>query len=256
MLRLKDRIAVVSGSGSGIGQAIAERFAQEGARVVVDYVGNADGAQHTLDSIQRQGGQAVLCQADVTRMEDIRKLIDTAYSSFGGCDILVNNAGMEKKADFWQVTETDYDKVLAVNLKGPFFLTQYFVQRLLAAGKPGRVLNISSVHEDIVFPGFASYCASKGGMRMLTRNLAVELGPKNITVNNIAPGAIVTPINASLLENKAELDGLLRNIPLGRLGSTDDVANLAVFLASDEAAYVTGSTYVVDGGLMRSYHEQ
>ena len=136
----------------------------------------------------------------------------------GGCDILVNNAGMEKEADFWEVTEADYDKVLAVNLKGPFFLTQYFVQKLLAANKPGRIINISSVHEDMVFPHFSTYCVSKGGIRMLMRDLAVELGPKNITVNNIAPGAISTPINASLLNNKTELDALLKNIPLGRLG--------------------------------------
>jgi glucose 1-dehydrogenase len=254
--RLKDRIAVITGSSSGIGQGIAERFAREGARVVVDYVGGEDRAQQTVNTIRQQGGEAVVCQADVTRMPDLRKLIDTAYSTFGGCDTLVNNAGMEKKAAFWEVSEADYDKVLAVNLKGPFFLTQCFVQKLLAAGKPGRVINISSVHEDMVFPGFASYCVSKGGIRMLTRDLAVELGPKNITINNIAPGAIVTPINTSLLEDKLELKALLANIPLGRMGSTDDVASLAVFLASDEAAYITGSTYVVDGGLMRSYHEQ
>ncbi len=256
MARLKDRIAVITGSSSGIGQAIAERFAKEGARVVIDYIGHADGADATLQAIQKEGGQAVICQADVTKMDDLRKLIDTAYSSFGGCDILVNNAGMEKKADFWEVTEADYDKVLAVNLKGPFFLTQYFVQKLLAANKSGRVVNISSVHEDMVFPSFSTYCASKGGIRMLMRDLAVELGPKNITVNNIAPGAINTPINTQLLADKPELDALLKNIPLGRLGSTDDVSSLAVFLASDEASYITGSTYVVDGGLMRSYHEQ
>jgi glucose 1-dehydrogenase len=256
MSRLKDRIAVVTGSSSGIGQGIAIRFAQEGALVVIDYVGHADGADQTLDAIHKAGGKGITFQADVTRMEDIRKLIDTAYQTYGGCDILVNNAGMEKKADFSEVTEEDYDKVLAVNLKGPFFLSQYFVQKLLAANKPGRIINISSVHEDMVFPSFSTYCASKGGMRMLMRNLAVELGPKNITVNNIAPGAISTPINADLLNNKAELDALLKNIPLGRLGSPEDVASLAVFLASDEAAYVTGSTYVVDGGLMRNYHEQ
>jgi glucose 1-dehydrogenase len=256
MPRLKDRVAVVTGSSSGIGQGIAVRFAKEGASVVVDYIGNADGADQTHDAIQKAGSQAVVCQADVTRMEDTRKLIDAAYQNFGGCDILVNNAGMEKKADFWEVTEADYDKVLNVNLKGPFFLTQYFVQRLLSANKPGRIINISSVHEDMVFPTFSTYCVSKGGMRMLMRDLSVELGPKNITVNNIAPGAIVTPINQKLLENKPELDALLKNIPLGRMGSVDDVASLAVFLASDEAAYVTGSTYVVDGGLMRSYHEQ
>jgi glucose 1-dehydrogenase len=256
MARLKDRIAVVTGSSSGIGQGIAVRFAQEGARVVVNYIGHADGADQTLDTIRKAGGEAVICKADVTKMDDIRKLIDAAWQTWGGCDILVNNAGMEKEADFWEVTEADYDKVLAVNLKGPFFLTQYFVQKLLAARKPGRIINISSVHEDMAFPRFSTYCASKGGIRMLMRNLAVELGPKNITVNNIAPGAISTPMNSSLLNNKAELDALLKNVPLGRMGTVEDVAGLAAFLASDEAAYVTGSTYVIDGGLMRSYHEQ
>jgi glucose 1-dehydrogenase len=256
MARLKGRIAVVTGSSSGIGQGIAVRFAQEGARVVINYVGDADGADQTLATIRKAGGEGVICKADVTKMDDVRKLIDAAWQTWGGCDILVNNAGMEKEADFWEVTEADYDKVLAVNLRGPFFLTQYFVQKLLAAGKPGRVINISSVHEDMAFPGFSTYCASKGGIRMLMRNLAVELGPKNITVNNIAPGAISTPMNASLLNSKTELDALLKNVPLGRMGTVEDVAGLAAFLASDEAAYVTGSTYVIDGGLMRSYHEQ
>jgi glucose 1-dehydrogenase len=256
MARLKDRIAVVTGSSSGIGQGIAVRFAAEGARVVVNYIGHPEGAEQTVAAIQKAGGQAVVCQADVTSMNDVRKLIDAAWQTYGGCDILVNNAGMEKEANFWEVTEADYDKVLAVNLKGPFFLSQYFVQKLLAANKPGRIINISSVHEDMVFPHFSTYCASKGGIRMLMRDLAVELGPKNITVNNIAPGAIVTPMNRKLSNDKALLDRLLQNIPLGRIGTVDDVAALAVFLASDEAAYVTGSTYVVDGGLMRSYHEQ
>jgi glucose 1-dehydrogenase len=256
MPRLKDHIAIVTGSSSGIGQGIAVRLAQEGARVVVNYVGHPDGANQTLDMIKKAGGQGVICQADVTSMADIRTLIDTAWQTWGGCDILVNNAGIDKRADFWEVTEADYDQVLDVNLKGPFFLTQYFVQKLLAAAKRGRIINISSVHEDMAMPHFASYCAAKGGIRMLMRNLAVELGPKNITVNNIAPGAISTPINAHLLENKAELDALLKNIPLGRMGTVDDVAALTAFLASDEASYITGSTYVVDGGLMRNYHEQ
>lgn len=256
MPRLKDHIAVVTGSSSGIGQGIAVRFAQEGARVVIDYVGHPEGADQTLDMVKKAGGEGVICQADVTRMSDVRTLIDTAWQTWGGCDILVNNAGMDKRADFWEVTEADYDKVLAVNLKGPFFLTQYFVQKLLAANKPGRIINISSVHEDMAMPHFSTYCAAKGGLRMLMRDLAVELGPKNITINNIAPGAISTPINANLLNNKTELDALLKNIPLGRMGSVEDVAALTAFLASDEAAYVTGSTYVIDGGLMRSYHEQ
>jgi glucose 1-dehydrogenase len=256
MARLKDRIAVVTGSSSGIGQGIALRFAQEGARVVINYIGHPEGADQTLDMIRKAGGEGVICQADVTSMSDIRKLIDAAWQTWGGCDILVNNAGMDMRADFWEVTEADYDKVLSVNLKGPFFLTQYFVQKLLADNKPGRIVNISSVHEDMAMPHFATYCAAKGGLRMLMRDLAVELGPKNITVNNIAPGAILTPLNKKLEDDKALLDRLLQNIPLGRVGTVDDVAALATFLASDEASYVTGSTYVIDGGLMRSYHEQ
>ena len=256
MPRLKDHVAVVTGSSSGIGQAIAIRFAQEGARVVVNYVGHPEGADQTLAMIEKGGGEGVICQADVANMSDVRKLIDAAWQSWGGCDILVNNAGIDKRADFWDVTEADYDKVLNVNLKGPFFLTQYFVQKLLASNQPGRIINISSVHEDMAMPHFATYCAAKGGMRMLMRDLAVELGAKNITVNNIAPGAILTPINANLMKNKTELDALLKNIPLGRIGTVEDVAGLAAFLASDEASYVTGSTYVVDGGLMRNYHEQ
>jgi glucose 1-dehydrogenase len=256
MGRLTDHVAVVTGSSSGIGQRIAMRLAHEGARVVVDYVGHAEGADQTLDAIQKAGGQGIICQADVTSMADIHKLIDAAWQAYGGCDILVNNAGMDKEADFWDVTEADYDKVLAINLKGPFFLTQYFVQKLLAANKPGRVINISSVHEDMAFPHFSTYCTAKGGLRMLMRNLAVELGPKKITINNIAPGAILTPLNKKLEDDKALLDRLLQNIPLGRVGTVDEVAALAAFLASDEAGYITGSTYVIDGGLMRNYHEQ
>jgi len=168
----------------------------------------------------------------------------------------VNNAGMEKKSDFWDTPEEDYDKVMAVNLRGPFFLTQAFVRRLRDAKRPGRIVNISSVHEDMVFPGFDSYACSKGGMRMLMRNLAVELGPLGIAVNNVAPGAIATPINTSLLNNKEQLDALLKNIPLGRMGTPEDVAGLVAFLASDDASYISGSTFVVDGGLMRNYREQ
>ncbi|MGB6194385.1 MAG: SDR family oxidoreductase, partial [Terracidiphilus sp.] len=160
------------------------------------------------------------------------------------------------KADFWDVTEADYDKVMAVNLRGPIFLSQAFVRRLKDAKKPGRIINISSVHEDMVFPGFASYCCSKGGLRMLMRDLAKELGPLGITVDNVAPGALATPINKSLLENKTQLDALLRNIPLGRMGQPEDVSGLVAFLASDEASYISGSTFVVDGGLMRNYREQ
>jgi glucose 1-dehydrogenase len=256
MQRLAGKAAIVTGAGSGIGQGIARRLGSEGARVVIDYMGSEAGADDTRKAIEAAGGQAVAVQADVTKMADIEKLVETAWTQFGSADVLVNNAGMEKKSDFRDTPETEYDRVLAVNLKGPFFLTQAFVRRLSSARKPGRVINISSVHEDMAFPGFSTYCCSKGGMRMLMRNLAVELGPLGITVNNIAPGAIATPINTALLHDKEKLDALLRNIPLGRLGTPEDVAGLAAFLASDDASYVTGATFVVDGGLMRNYKEQ
>ena len=256
MSTLKGRTAIVTGSSSGIGQAAAARLAREGTNVVIDYVGHPEGADATLKMVQDAGAKGIIVQADVTRLDQIRNLVDQAWKTFGGADILVNNAGMEKSSDFWRTTEEDYDKVLSVNLKGPFFLTQAFVQRLLDAKRSGRVINISSVHEDMAMPHFGTYCASKGGLRMLMRDLAVELGPFGITVNNVAPGAISTPMNESLLADKSKLDALLQNIPLGRLGTVDDVAGLVAFLASDDAAYVTGSTFVVDGGLMRNYHEQ
>jgi glucose 1-dehydrogenase len=254
--RLSGKVAIVTGSGTGIGKSIAIRFASEGATVVVNYRDHPEQADDTKAKAEAAGGKAITVQADVSIIADTQRLIDETYNQLGRCDILINNAGIEIEAPFWEVTEKQYDAVLDVNLKGAFFLTQAFVRRLRDAKLPGHVINISSVHEDMVFPHFSTYCASKGGIRMLMRDLAVELGPLGITVNNIAPGAINTPINASLLANKPKLDALLANIPLGRLGTPEDVAALATFLASDEAAYITGSTYVIDGGLMRNYHEQ
>jgi glucose 1-dehydrogenase len=254
--RLAGKVAVISGSGSGIGQAIAIRFASESANVVINYIDRPEGANETKAKAEAAGAKAITVQGDVTKIADTQNLIDQAYQQLGRCDILVNNAGIEIGADFWDVTEADYDAVLNVNLKGAFFLTQAFVRRLRDAKQPGRIINISSVHEDMVFPHFASYCAAKGGMRMLMRNLSVELGPLGITVNNIAPGAVATPINAKLLANKPQLEALLRNIPLGRMGTVDDVSAVALFLASEDGAYVTGSTYFTDGGLIRNYHEQ
>ncbi len=254
---LQGKVAVVTGSSSGIGQAIAVRLANEGAAVVIDYRGHPEGAKETQKKMApAAGARSIIVQADVSKIADTQNLIDQAWQQLGGCDILVNNAGIEKGSDFWDTPEADYDAVLAVNLKGPFFLTQAFVRRLRDAKKPGRVINISSVHEDMVFPHFATYCASKGGIRMLMRDLAVELGPLGITVNNVAPGAISTPINQAMMNDPARLDPLLRNIPLGRMGTAEEVAGLVAYLSSEEAGYITGSTYVMDGGLMRNYHEQ
>jgi glucose 1-dehydrogenase len=254
--RLAGKVAIVTGSGSGIGQSIAIRFASEGATVVVDYRDHPEQADDTKAKAEAAGGKAITIQADVAKIADTQSLVDQTWQQLGRCDILVNNAGIEKEAAFLDVTEADYDAVLDVNLKGAFFLTQAFVRRLRDAKQPGRVINISSVHEDMVFPNFSTYCASKGGMRMLMRDLSVELAPLGITVNNIAPGAIATPINTGLMANKAQLDALLANIPLGRMGTPEEVAGVALFLASDDGAYITGSTYVIDGGLMRNYHEQ
>jgi glucose 1-dehydrogenase len=254
--RLADKVAIVTGSGSGIGQAIAIHLASEGASIVVDYRTHIAQAQETKSRAEAAGGKAILVQADVSKLADTQNLVDQAWQQLGRCDILVNNAGIEKESAFWDVTEADYDAVLDVNLKGAFFLAQAFVRRLRTAKQPGRIINISSVHEDMVFPNFSTYCVSKGGMRMLMRDLCVELGPLGITVNNIAPGAIATPINTKMMADKTQLDALLANIPLGRMGTPDEVAGLALFLASDDGAYVTGSTYFIDGGLIRNYHEQ
>ena len=255
-MRLQGKVAIVTGGGSGIGQTIAKRLGCDGAKVIINYRGSEAGADETRRAIEAGGGEGVVVKGDVTKMDDLRKLVDAAWDKFGSADILVNNAGMEKRSDFWDTPEDEYDMQMAVNLKGPFFLAQAFVRRLRAAKKPGRIINISSVHEDMAFPGFTAYCCSKGGLRMMMRNLTVELGPLGITINNIAPGAIVTPINKSLLEDKTKLNALLEKIPLGRLGNTDDVAGMVAWLASDEASYVTGATFLIDGGLMRDYHEQ
>lgn len=255
-MRLKGKTAIITGSSQGIGRAIAQAMAREGADVVINYNRNPEGAASALKEIEMAGGRGLIVQADLGRTADIRKLMMAAVEHFGKVDILVNNAGLETHAPFWEVTEADYDKVLNVNLKGVFFTTQEFVNHLRASGRQGRIVNISSVHEELPFPNFTAYCVSKGGLKMLTRNLSVELGALGITINNIAPGAIETPINTNLLNDPAKLGALLNQIPLGRLGRPEDVSSLAVFLASDEAAYITGATYYIDGGLTWNYQEQ
>ena len=254
--RLDGKVAAITGGNQGIGLAIAQRFAQEGADVAFCYRSNKAGADEAAAGIQKLGRKVAGFQCDVGRVADGQKFIADTAAQFGKIDILVNNAGLERRADFWDATEEDYDAVLNVNLKGLFFITQAFVKHRMQAKAGGKIINISSVHEELPFPHFTSYCASKGGVKMLTRNLSIELAPLGITINNIAPGAIETPINTKLLNDPVKLNALLGNIPLKRLGKPEDVASMAAFLASSESDYVTGTTFFVDGGLTWNYQEQ
>jgi glucose 1-dehydrogenase len=254
--RLQGKTVAITGGSQGIGLAIAQRFAQEGADISFCYRSNKAGADEVAASIKKLGRKCADFQYDVGLVSDGQKFITDSVAQFGRIDILVNNAGLERNADFWNVTEADYDAVLNVNLKGLFFITQAFVKHRMDAKAGGKIINISSVHEELPFPHFASYCASKGGVKMLTRNLSIELAPFGITINSIAPGAIETPINSKLLNDPVKLNALLENIPLKRLGKPEDVASLAVFLASDESSYATGTTFFLDGGLTWNYQEQ
>lgn len=256
MERFKEKTALITGSSQGIGEACALRLAQEGAHVILNGRKFDERGEKLIAKIEEMGSKATFLAADISKTENVIKLVNDAIAVYGTLDILVNNAGLETKADFWDVTEEDYDLVMDTNLKGVFFGIQTFVKYCKAEKKAGTIINMSSVHEEIVFPHFAAYCASKGGMKMLCRNLATELAPLNIRINNVAPGAVSTPINQDLLNNKAQLEKVLNNIPLRRMGKVEDVAAVVAFLASDEAAYVTGSTYFVDGGLTYHYEEQ
>jgi len=255
-MKLEGKTVLITGGSQGIGQGIAFRLAEEGADIAVDYVGNSASADATVAQIQKRGRRALAVQADISSVDHIHSMMKQTVDSLGGVDVLINNAGVEKHASIWEATEHDYDLVLTINLKGAFFASQAFAQHRMAVKKPGKIINVSSVHEELPFPHFTSYCASKGGMKMMMRNLSIELAPYGITVNNIAPGAIETPINTALLNDPPKLKALLDNIPLARLGQVSDVAGVAAFLASSDADYITGATIVVDGGLTWNYSEQ
>ena len=255
-MSLSGHCALVTGSDQGIGQAVAVRLAKEGADVVVNYRKNREGADATCEQIRKFGRRTAAVQADVGIVTDAQRVVGDAIAALGSIDILVNNAGVEINAGFLEVTDRDYRSVIEVNMTGPFFSTQAFARHRRDVKQPGKVINMSSVHEELPFPHFTAYCMSKGGLKMMMRNLSIELAPLGITINNIAPGAIETPINKKLLNDPKLLNPLLANIPLGRLGQPTDVAAVAAFLASSDADYITGTTIVVDGGLLWNYSEQ
>ena len=244
---LNGKVAIVTGSGSGIGRAIAERFGSAGAAVCVNFLGYEEDAKALAARLPR----AIAVSADVSKADQVRELVDRTVRELGGLDVLVNNAGIEKLVPFLDLDEGTWDTILGVNLKGAFLCAQACARAMRDAGRGGTIVNISSIHEDFPMPGNTPYCVSKGGMRMLMRNLALELAPHGIRVNNVAPGAIATPINQATLNDPAKLETLHRIVPLGRMGQASEVAEVALFLASDASSYVTGSTYYVDGGMVR-----
>jgi glucose 1-dehydrogenase len=246
---LKDKVALITGASSGIGRAIALEMAWKGAHVAVNYIGQPGPAEEVLHLIKNDHGVAIAIAADVSKADQVQHMISETVSRLGRIDVLVNNAGMEQQTPFLEKPESEFDKVLAVNLKGPFLCTQA-AAREMAKRKTGTIINISSVHEDLPFPGYAAYCAAKGGLRMLCRDLALELAPYGINVVNVAPGAIDTPINQRTLSAPEKKLILQREIPLGRVGQPQEVAKLVCYLASDDASYITGTTVVIDGGLM------
>jgi glucose 1-dehydrogenase len=249
-MRLKDKVALVTGASTGIGKSIAMRFAAEGAHVAVNYRpgGRLDQGAAEAEAASF-GPTAIAVSADISKRGDVERMLETIISKFGRLDIAVNNAGIEVKKPFLDVTDDEWNRVLTVNLFGSYVVSQASARQMVQQGGGGKLIFISSVHEDIPFPGYTAYCASKGGIRMMMRNLAIELAPYKINVNNIAPGAIATPINQAVLDDPVASKNAIAEIPWGRFGKPEEVASVALFLASDEAGYVTGSTYYVDGGL-------
>jgi glucose 1-dehydrogenase len=247
---LQNKVAIVTGGSLGIGEGIVRRLAAEGAAVTLDYHTHDDEANAIAQDVTSKGGKALVVQADVSQVADVQRLVKRTVETFGRLDILVNNAGIEQPTPFTDVAEESFDRQIAVDLKAPYFAAQAAARQMIAQGGGGVIINISSVHEDLPMPGNAVYCAAKGGLRMLTRTLASELAPHGIRMVNVGPGAIATPINKATLEDPQKRQTLLNEIPVGRIGQPEDIANAVAWLATDEASYITGTTLFIDGGLM------
>jgi glucose 1-dehydrogenase len=251
-MNLKDKVAIVTGGNSGIGLAIVLELARQGANIVIDYVAHPEATEALEKQVHDLGDRVIGVLADVSKVDQLQNLVDAAVKEFGRVDIMVNNAGVETRTSVLDTTEQQYEKVLAINLKSAFFGTQLAARQMIKQGGGGRIINITSVHEDWPMPGNTAYCLSKGGMRMLTRTAAVELAPHNILVVGVAPGAVATPINLSTMTDPVLMQKLTSAIPLGRMAKPEEIAGVVAFLAGDAASYITATTIITDGGMMQS----
>jgi glucose 1-dehydrogenase len=253
---LKGKNVLVTGGTSGIGQAIAVRFAREEANVAINFLASMEDAEKThalfhdtMDHMEKMGVKHITVKADVSQEDQVIAMFETVRAQMGPLDVLVNNAGFQIPGNTHEITIDQFDRVLAVNLRGAYICAREAIKQFLAAGKPGVILNISSVHQEIPKPRFIGYSVSKGGMQNLTRTLALEYAGRGIRVNAIGPGATVTPINRSWIDDPEKRAMVEAHIPMGRAGTSDEMAAVTAFLASDDAAYITGQTLFVDGGL-------
>ena len=249
---LKKKVAIVTGGNTGIGQAIVVELARHGANIVIDYVAHPEATEELEQKVAGLGDRCIGVDADVSKIADVEKLVGAAVAKFGRLDVMVNNAGIETRTSVLDTTEDQYDAVLNINLKSAFFGTQLAAKQMIAQGGGGRIINITSVHEDWPMPGNTAYCLSKGGMRMLTRTAGVELAPRDILVVGVGPGAVETPINTSTMDDPSKLKKLDAAIPLGRMAKPQEIASVVAFLAGDGASYLTATTIMADGDLMQS----
>ncbi len=248
-MRLREKVALVTGGSRGIGRAIAEAFALEGARVAINFSQHKEGALAAMESIQSRNGQAITVQADVSAEESVLGMIDQVVGAYGSIDILVNNAGVNSPTPFMQLSASEFTRILEVNVLGLFYVSQAVAKLMIARGKGGSILNVSSLVAQRPFVNMAHYNASKGAVSMLTQSMALELGPYKIRVNEICPASVETDINRAALQDPKNRKHRLETIPLGRIGQPQDLAGAAVFLCSDDASWVTGASLVTDGGL-------
>lgn len=251
--RLGGEIAIVTGSDSGIGQAIAQAFAREGAYVTVTYNRDKEGAEVTLRAVEKEGARGIVLHVDVTDPDSVASMFHMTKARLGVPTILVNNAGIAgEQKPVTELSEEGWHVTIRTDLYGPFYCCKQFIRSLEGTGKHGSIINITSVHEEIPSPNNSAYCAAKGGLRNLTRCLALELAEKNINVNNLAPGMVLTPMNDESRKDSAKYETQIQTIPFKRAGLPEEIANAAVFLASTEALYVHGTTLFVDGGLLQN----